>query len=708
MNKWISVLLLIGLLTISLSAQDTTTYYILNHSHALYPIDNNLKKGEISGLFEIAPYLDSDKDVMEGLGHHIINTNEGKIARRIIDENCIFLDSEIRIDEHTTSDEFSAFLLKNKSKIHFDPLAEAFLITPLSKRNVKARFRELSDYKKEEIKHKLPELLATDWVKKAGIDKLIEEKDPKALLLIASELYKIRYRFNIHHFNEHEYLELLEFLTNKEIAVKNHKEEFTWHIEKMFEPDASLNLLIYFSSNYSKFKWNEEKATYENKNIIAKSIDIEEYFFQRLNDENDSIAIQAFIQLTTGNPEKVLTISKEYRRNDIDNNYALPTFPYRFLDQMVFMTQYCRDHDIDFVGNKVLEVIIQELRSDKSFSERRQLEDQLINSLTLEDITAFEYWALVYENSWDLTHSAGRILDGFYSKNWDKLLNNPKHLALYLKKSHWFDNLGIIGNCNKYLIKFTNNGEKGISKLKALESKDVEINTQLNRAIVLCSNPIKTPNDTMKINIANMDDTVIDLRDKIRAIKLLQDDEQREDSLVEILSQINYSQIGIALRDIEDLPFTEYKWRKYSFMKRDWGLFMTGDFDKKLTRKEFLDLYDKLSEYELYTHYLKKAKIDYKKKDDSLDYDKIYDILKYNIVKAFVGGGGGEMDNEVYMIIKILELTHKTTLGYPEKLCNSRGIYGCDSMDRAREWRHYLKENELLKKDHREPVSFKY
>jgi len=62
----------------------------------------------------------------------------------------------------------------------------------------------------------------------------------------------------------------------------------------------------------------------------------------------------------------------------------------------------------------------------------------------------------------------------------------------------------------------------------------------------------------------------------------------------------------------------------------------------------------------------------------------------------------------VYAVIKLLELTHKTTLGYPKKLCNSAGIYGCDVLDRANEWRQYLEDKGLLKEKHDEPVSFNY
>jgi hypothetical protein len=92
--------------------------------------------------------------------------------------------------------------------------------------------------------------------------------------------------------------------------------------------------------------------------------------------------------------------------------------------------------------------------------------------------------------------------------------------------------------------------------------------------------------------------------------------------------------------------------------------------------------------------------------NNSLNYDKIYELIKYDVVVAFVGGGGGKRNNEVYALIKLLEIKYKTTLGYPQKLCNSQDSYACSSEDRATEWMQFLIDNKLLKLEHNQPVSF--
>jgi hypothetical protein len=666
-------------------------------------------QGDKKALFEIAPYFDSKKKVVEFLGYHRNETNESRIARRIVNENCIFTENEILITSKTAAKDFLSFLKKNENKITFSKLADAFLITPLELRVARVDFREISAIRSAELKGKYLELLEKEWVKKAKIDSFISKKDPKALLLIASELYKIRYRFNRYHLNENEYVELLQLLTGFEIAVENDKKELDWYIDKELYPDAALSLLIYFTGYYSKFNWDSKSNTFKNDSIQIKGIAKEDYLFQLLSNENDSIALDAFTQLTTSNSEKVIKLAYDFQSVREDVNDALPIFPFPFLKQMVVLTEYCKNNNIDFVGAASLKEDIEKLESELPFSERRKLENRLINTLTLDEITAFEYWTLIKEESWNLTHSAGRILDIFYSKNWTQLINSDAHLKLYLKKSYLFDNLGIIGVCNTYLQKFTNNGFSISAKLGLIKTEDNDIKGQIEKAKSICLLAVRQLKDTMKVSDANKDFNLKNIEARIRTIKTNgKGFEKMEEELVELLSQINYSQIGTALREIENIPFVSDSREKYDFMDSDWGFLIEGSFNSAATRNEFLEVYDKLSEYELYAYYLDKAEIDYKNQDGSLNYDKIFEILKYNVVTAFVGGGGGRRDNEVYSIIKLLELTHHTTLGYPKKLCNSNGIYGCDSFDRANEWRQYLINNMLLKEKHDEPVSFNY
>lgn len=680
---------------------------VVGNDHPIYQLEARLMDGDKSALFEIAPYFDSNKKVIEFLGYHRLETVESEIAKRVVAENSLFTDEEFKITDSSTTKQFTAFLNQNNNKIVFSKLATSFLITPLDKRTVKFEIRAVSEAKKQELQDSAKALLYSDWVKENRIDSIVNQRNPISLLLIASELFKIRSRFNRYYFYEEEFTNLLQYLTGTEIGVENEKKEISWYIDKDFHPESKLNLLIYFSNYYSQYKWDEKKSVFLNPNQEIKAIGKEELLFQLLSNKNDSIAIDAFTQLTVCNPIKVTQLADEYQSANIDKSNAIPIFPYKFLRQLVLLTNYCKANDIDFVGTKDLQSNISLLQSQLPFADRRKLEDKLINSLTLDDITAFEYWALIYEQSWGLTYSAGRILDIFYSKNWNKLIADNKYLSCYLKKSALFDELGIIGICNSYLKKFSGSSQSTLTQLKTFKTSDNDVKLQIEKVLSQSNNPnSKKAKGTISwdgnknYEVKNLEKQLNELTNNVK------DSSKTDDAISKILSQINYSQIPTALAAIEDYPF-KTKWNKYSFMERDWGFFMAGDFDIKETRDEFLKLYSKFSEYALYAYYLDKAGIDYTT-SNKLDHDKIYELLKYDVVVAFAGGGGGTQDNEVYSLVKLLELTFKTTLGYPNKLCNSNNMYGCDSDERAKAWMRYMADKKLLNQKHGEPISYHY
>jgi hypothetical protein len=60
------------------------------------------------------------------------------------------------------------------------------------------------------------------------------------------------------------------------------------------------------------------------------------------------------------------------------------------------------------------------------------------------------------------------------------------------------------------------------------------------------------------------------------------------------------------------------------------------------------------------------------------------------------------------MVIKLLELEFKTSLGFPKKLCSWQGMYSCHSDDRAKAWMKLLEEKKLVTPDKTEPPSISY
>ncbi|WP_096356419.1 hypothetical protein [Mucilaginibacter gotjawali] len=326
-------------------------------------------------------------------------------------------------------------------------------------------------------------MLNLPWVKKNNIDQLISSKNSYALFKIAAELFKDRNRFDNYQSDAKNYIDLLDLLTGTETGVDNEYQKITFHIDKDYDPVSKLNLLIYFAKNYPFYKWNEKAGRFYASNIKVEPIEKERVCFQLLSSKVDSVALNAFLKLTTGDVERVQKLADEFDKADMDHNWVLPIFPFRFLKQMVTLTAYCKNNNIDFEGGPEVLDNCNRLNSKVSFPQRYQLENKLINTLSLNNITAYEYWFLVYEQSDDLSYSAGRILDAFYSKNWSKIVNDKKQLDLYLKKSILFERLGIIGICNNYLNKFINADSATLNMLKLNVSSDQDINFQVTKAI---------------------------------------------------------------------------------------------------------------------------------------------------------------------------------------------------------------------------------
>lgn len=702
------LILLILLLVINLfNCQSAEEQY---SESIIYKLKLRLEKGDKNAFFELAPYFDSHKKLIEFLGYHYLETEENYLARRAIRENSIFTKDEISIDSISNSKEYLNFLNKNNNRIKFSPSIDAFYITPINERKELVELRELPRAKLEKLLGKRSEILCKDWIKVKRIDTLLKQNDPECLLKICEEFYRQRDRFNAYNKDQEDFHDLLKILIRKDIGAVAENNNVAWDTNDFnFDNNAILKLLIFFSKNYKNFTWNNSEKHFINTSLKTKSIDQFSDLFENLYNENDTIALSSYIKLTQSDPKRIAELCTEKEKNLINHtNSIIPIFPFRFLKQLALLTEYCKQNQIDFIGSNNLNLSIEKLKVNLSFNERRQFEDELIKNLKFEDITPLEYWSLIYEKESELSKSVSRILDIYYTKKWSQIVNNPEYLKLYLKKALLFSRIGINGDLNYYHIKFTNNGSEGIEVLNKLKSNDPDINDQITRAKKICLEKFQYPIENKKVNSANFNSQYINIKNEIGKITLTQKEQDDfESKVVNLMAKIDYKQIPDAIKTLEKINFDEKNYRsKYTFLERDFGFFLIDNWKSQVVRDNFLSVYNSYNEKQLYTFYLDKAEIDYKNVDGSINYDKVFEILKFNIVTPFTGSQ--QLDNEVGAIIKLLELEFKTTLGYPNKLCNSAGIYICPPSDRAWEWQKYLEDRHLLKSNHSNIVSFNY
>lgn len=669
-------------------------------------LESRIQQGDFEALVELASYFDHQEQIHVIYGNIHVKSSGTIMAQRIVARNSYFLDSEIKLDSTTTAQQFSDFLLQNKDKIVYSDFVRAFVLTPFDKRKTNYQILELTETKKKIVEAKRKELLKTERLKGTPIVKLINEENPESLLYLSSLLLKTKYNYA----DTDELVDLLRLLTHTTIAVPNEEERLTYYIEEELDDSSSLNLFVYFATHYQDYQWNKEKKYFENKQVSSTKTTLENEWLDQLASTDRNTAIQAFINLSQVEPAKIDPLLEQYRPvlTSVYVNDTIPLFPYSFLKQLTQLTDYANQNNIDLKGSTKLHADLQQLQTELTFKERRALENRLIDELTLEHITAFEYWCLINQRSRPLTYSTGRIIDKFYSKNWQELLQNPLYLETYLLKSGRYKQLGIAGYCTNYLIKFTGNPNKADTYLTALSTDYPLVQKQIQHALQQGDLPVEYTETTKKQWNGNYDLEPIDFSTSFDSIKKNiknRNSYEFQKSLIHLLSKVSYNQLGEVLPALQSISIDPDI--LYSFMNRDFGFSFIGDFKHAKVRKEFLKQYNTLDEYQLYHHYLMQAAVDFTQSSGSLDFDKIYTILKYDTTSPFVGSGGIN-DTSVYAIIKLLELHFHTTLGYSTKQCMSNYMYACNSRQRATSWMNYLASHHYLQGNHDEPVSFAY
>lgn len=288
------------------------------------------------------------------------------------------------------------------------------------------------------------------WIQHNALLDLQRSQHPRALFYIAANWYR-NWKDNPESIDI-DYLDLLKSITNVEIGVKDKSGK------TIFEPSqdktAMLNYFLYWASHYNDYEWDKNRQIYTNKlETLAKTQNYER-LFRRLNSRNDTIALHSFVQLSEGDPLEIKSLAKKYRQLLRNQNKSLPELKYKYLEQLSQLTAYCRLNEISYKVDKKVAKFLGKLLKAETEQERFAIENELINLLKVQDLTAIEYWSCIKAKNEALTFSVGRILDWSYSKNWDKIISNRDLVRLYLKKSYLFEAIGISGNCNSYLNKF--------------------------------------------------------------------------------------------------------------------------------------------------------------------------------------------------------------------------------------------------------------
>jgi len=660
----------------------------------IHDLEARIKNGDKSALYEIARYLDSNRKYSCLVGCQMATIPIKGFAEAAIERTFLLTENEPDINDLTAQD-FTEFLKFNKSDISYDTLAGAFLRTPLADRDVYFKATEISIVRKKYLEKKKAELLNLDWVAAYKIDSFYRIHSSAALLQMSSCFYKYNYDFELY-IDDEAFADLVTIFTGIDLATGIDPDNLFKTNPYYQSPSHELNFLIYFSKYYKNFKWDSAKGIFINPDLKISPIDPIRLKFEFMFCDVDSLSDKAYMELTETDPEKLKTYYSEYTLSYNKD--------YKFLYPLSLFTQYCSANNFDYKGSPELQRTIKALDNKMPFAQRYKIENDLIKTFSYDKINALEYWTLLSGSNGYLPYSAARILDIYYSHNWNVIINDPERLKLFLKKAYIFDNLDIVGVCNNYLRKFSNTNLSELAKIQALTTTDIDIKEQIAGigSMVTLKQPVVTPKHAENKEVY----FVKDLEKKLHAL-LPYFDKKKSFSdcgvIYQVVSKIGYDQIGVAIKKLEEFDKVRDS-DKYKFIETDWG-FIDLDLTDETNRREFLDQYSKLSQFGLYAFYLDKAGIDYKDSACNLDYDKIYEHLKYDRITPFIGGGI-TLQDEVYSLIKLLEITFSRNLGFKTKLCDSGGFHYCELLDQSYAWLHFLEDNKLLKQKHDDPPSF--
>jgi hypothetical protein len=202
------------------------------------------------------------------------------------------------------------------------------------------------------------------------------------------------------------------------------------------------------------------------------------------------------------------------------------------------------------------------------------------------------------------------------------------------------------------------------------------------------------------LHIMELENVGKTLAEKLEATTQLENVSQESRAAIQeaILARIDYADIPVTVRFFEQLPP-----EKVAFLYKDFGL-PIFDLDEK-DRYDLIFNITNLAESKVYEYYLKKFGVDFQNSKGELDFDKIHEILRFEIVLPFTGGGN-QRDLFTYGVIKLLEFKFKTRLGFHEKLNENQTFYTFTAAKRAAAWLKFLETKGLVKPDPSIPSSF--
>ena len=329
------------------------------------------------------------------------------------------------------------------------------------------------------------------------IHRLIASEHPKALYYIASRWFLYAKE---HQQRSCELTELINAFIDHDIQVNTNDGRALKVDCSSRDLHANKSILAYWVNNYKHYEWSAELKRFVNKSLLKKDRQQLILLYKNLNKNNTALALKSYWQLIESDPILLAEVDKVYNKKLLNYNSELPSRKYNYLIQLAWLIEYCKSNNVKHTLPESLMPLINSLVETNNVKEKRKKENQIINNLTLANITAFEIWSIVNSARSDVKFSATRITNIFYQNNIELISQSDSQLFLFLKKSNLFKKFGDHGSSKYYIQKLIDNtsvSNKNLSNLRngildedILSSISYVIDQQKNNSVKITTKSI--------------------------------------------------------------------------------------------------------------------------------------------------------------------------------------------------------------------------
>jgi hypothetical protein len=344
------------------------------------------------------------------------------------------------------------------------------------------------------------------WVQRNALHDLLETHNPRLLFFLAAQ---VRLKPN----EKDEYTKLLQKLTNNGLVytLTNNKTTDVEEIEQW------KNYVHWWAIHQDDFEWDNTSERFLSHSEMVERTEEIERLVRRLGSSNDSVAMAAFKQLTENDPSIVTATMEKFRPLLRSYNVHLPEINYPFLEYMTQFTAYCRENKISLNLTHGLDSLLMALSSTNVPSKRYSIENQCIEMLELKDVSALEYYGLLYSSDLDMNFSVSRMLDIFYSKHWEEVISENTNLSLYIKKSILFKRIGTGGTCGLYDRKLDIKNELLRERLTKIARTEGDSN--IRNFILTRLNPLTTLKNEDNNGAKSFDKKELSIAEKVKKLE---------------------------------------------------------------------------------------------------------------------------------------------------------------------------------------------